>query len=393
MSVEAIIAGHICLDVIPELPRSGGDFRFRPGTLVPAGPVTISTGGCVPNTGLALHRLGATVRLMGKVADDPFGRTVGEMLTSIDDHLARGLLVAPGENTSYSVILSPPGEDRMILHFPGTNDTFEAGDIPQEAFAKVRLFHFGYPPIMARMYKDGGENLSLMMARAKAAGLTTSLDMAYTDPSSPGGGSDWRHILTATLPSVDVFLPSLEETLLMLDPEESRELLEDGSAALEDVPAERVSALGEELISMGAAIVGLKAGERGMYVRTATEERLAEAGPAIPRDKRVWARRELWSSVFETEAVGTTGAGDATVAGFLFGLLKNMSPEETVTAACAVAASSVEAADATGGVKCWDETRERIESGWKRRRHQAGEAWSEGDQLGLWIGLQDSFRT
>ena len=276
----------------------------------------------------------------------------------------------------------------MILHFPGANDTFEVGDIPPDALSKARLFHFGYPPIMARMYEDSGENLDRVLRRAKATGLTTSVDMAYPDPSSPAGRADWRRILTTALPDVDVFLPSLEETLLMLSPREFGELLEDSPAVLDRVPADRVSGLGEELISMGVAIVGIKAGDRGLYLRTASAERLTGAGLAVPASTESWTDRELWSSVFEVEAVGTTGAGDATVAGFLFALLNDMSPEETLTAACAVGASSVEAADATTGVRNWQKTQERIKAGWRRRKGPGG-PWNESADPGVWSGPRD----
>jgi hypothetical protein len=40
-----IVAGHLCLDLIPMLP---GEVRYTPGTLASVGPVTVSTGGCVP---------------------------------------------------------------------------------------------------------------------------------------------------------------------------------------------------------------------------------------------------------------------------------------------------------------------------------------------------------
>ena len=46
--------------------------------------------------------------------------------------------------------------DRSFLHCPGANDTFGPEDIDVERLAGVSLFHFGYPPLMRRMYSDGG---------------------------------------------------------------------------------------------------------------------------------------------------------------------------------------------------------------------------------------------
>ena len=74
---DAIVAGHICLDIIPDLSGSTLEqFRrtFAPGKLLQVGSAALGTGGTVSNVGLALHKLGMDVRLMGKVGDDAFGQ-------------------------------------------------------------------------------------------------------------------------------------------------------------------------------------------------------------------------------------------------------------------------------------------------------------------------------
>ncbi|HEX9058454.1 MAG TPA: carbohydrate kinase family protein [Ktedonobacterales bacterium] len=386
---EVIVAGHICLDVIPDLPSGSGGFGFRPGTLTEIGPVTIATGGCVSNTGQALHRLGVGTRLVCKVGNDPFGWLVRETLTRVSPALVDGVIVADGEQTSYSIILSPPGEDRMILHDPGANDTFTSGDVPDSALAEGRLFHFGYPPLMREMYADGGAHLAALLRRAQAAGLTTGVDMAYPDPGGRAAHVDWRDILTNALPFVDVFAPSLGEVLLMMEPQVARALMGRGEAALAEMPLARISLLATTLIGMGAAIVALKLGERGLYLRTAGVERLQRAGRGMPDNLAEWADRELWSPIFETQVVGTNGAGDATVAGLLLGLVRGMSPEGALTAACAVGASSVEAADATSGVRGWEETRLRIAGGWRRRDAPAVDGWNANASDGVRRGPSD----
>ena len=75
MTVDAVIAGHVSLDVFPQL---FGPVDLAPGRLNAIGPATFSTGGAVSNTGLAMRRLGVDVRLVGKVGDDLFGRAVLE---------------------------------------------------------------------------------------------------------------------------------------------------------------------------------------------------------------------------------------------------------------------------------------------------------------------------
>ena len=388
-AIEAIIAGHICVDIIPALPPGDTALQFHPGVLVETGPATVATGGCVSNTGQALHRLGVSTRLVGKVGDDAFGKVVRDVLDRSGAELARGLLMVDGEQTSYSVILNPPGRDRMFLHYPGANDTFVCADIPDEVFAQGRIFHFGYPPLMRRMYEDDHE-LACLMRRAREAGLTTGLDMAYPDPERASGRANWRAILASVLPLVDVFVPNLDEVSYMLDGSTATiDTLAAGPTRAEHV-AEYASDLGSRLLALGAGVVGIKAGDLGFYLRTGSEERLRLAGRGMPSDYEAWAGRELWSSIFEVSMKSTVGAGDATVAGFIFGLLRGVVPEEAVTAACAVGASSVEAADATSGVVAWERVRERIEAGWCRKRLELGAGWTSSPTGGVWLGPRDA---
>ncbi|MDD4891744.1 MAG: carbohydrate kinase family protein [Phycisphaerae bacterium] len=357
---QVIVAGCVCLDVIPGWPAGAAVADILPGKLIEMGPVSVATGGAVSNTGLALHRLGVPVQLVGKVGDDPFGRMILEAFERQGPGLADGMVVAPGEATSYSVVINPPGVDRSFLHCPGANHTFVADDVPYDRVADpaMRLFHFGYPPIMRRTFANDGEQLERMFARVGEFGVTTSLDMCGFDPASPAGQVDWPRLLARVLPAVDLFLPSLDETLQMFHP---------GGAETGDMNV--IRSLADRLLAMGAAVVGFKLGDQGLYVRTTADaNRLAAAGKAFVGVKLdAWLNRELAAPCFEVEVAGTTGAGDCTIAGFLAGLLAGLSPEETATAATAVGACSVEQPDATSGVPHWSAVRKRVESGWRRR--------------------------
>ncbi|UCC69844.1 MAG: carbohydrate kinase family protein, partial [Armatimonadota bacterium] len=200
-----------------ETAEAGLDALLTPGRLIEMGPLTTATGGPVSNTGLALHRLGVPCKLMGKVGDDLVGSAILDILRAAAPELAEGMIVERGLATSYTVVISPPGVDRIFLHCPGANDTFGADDIDYDQLSGARLFHFGYPPLMRRMFLDGGAELSALLHRVKERGLTTSLDMARPDPASEAGKANWRHILQRALPHADVFLPSFDETLFMLD--------------------------------------------------------------------------------------------------------------------------------------------------------------------------------
>src|SRR5512140_889500 len=148
---DVMVAGHICLDVQPDLSgnaRKPFEEIFLPGHLVSSGPVLYSTGGAVANTGLGLNKLGIATCLVGKIGRDLFGQAIRQAVSTYGEHLADELLIDPSLDTSYSIIINYPGVDRIFLHNPGANDSFQASDVPFDQLKRVRLFHFGYPPLM-----------------------------------------------------------------------------------------------------------------------------------------------------------------------------------------------------------------------------------------------------
>jgi sugar/nucleoside kinase (ribokinase family) len=385
---SAVVAGHICLDIIPEILDAEHErslTRLEPGRLVEIGPAAFSTGGPVSNTGLALHKLGVPTRLMGKIGADSFGRIIDEIVSGVSPELARGMIVDAGSSTSYSLIISPPGVDRIFLHSPGANHTFCAADVDYELSAGADVFHFGYPPVMRRMYENGGREMAEMFRRVNAAGVLTSLDMAFPDPSSPAGKADWHEIFQAVLPAVDIFLPSIEELLFCLDRSLYTRLAGRDGKLLERVTPALLHDVSAELLAMGVKIVVLKLGESGFYLRTADADALRGLGHGIDGD--AWGRRELWAPCFQVNVAGTTGSGDATIAGFLAALLRGLPPMESATMAVAVGACNVEAPDALSGLRAWDETRARIASGWPHRALAlAAPGWKWDIAHQLWIG-------
>jgi sugar/nucleoside kinase (ribokinase family) len=397
--VKVIVAGHICLDLIPTFEQRQSDIEtlLAPGKLVVVGPMMTVTGGAVSNTGLALHCLGLSTRLMGKVGDDLFGRATLDVLRSYDPALADGMIVAEGEASSYTIVVNPPGVDRMFLHCPGPNDTFSVDDMADEQLASARLFHFGYPPLVRRMYLDGGQELETLFRRAKAQGLITSLDMALPDPETEAGRVAWADILARVLPYVDLFLPSLEEILFMLNRERFDQIQhETGSMdVLSQADGRLLSELAEQLLAWGVTIVVFKLGNQGLYLRTTSDvARLSALGGNVLDNPLRWQHRELLTPCFQVEVVGTTGAGDRTIAGFLAGLLHGLGPEDTMTGAVAVGAYSVEKADAARGIPSWSALQRRIQAGWKRRPVTLPlPGWRQGTAKGIWIGPNDTDRT
>lgn len=368
---KIISAGHICIDITPVFPtsRSYGELGelLVPGKLIHMDAADVHTGGSVANTGLALKKLGNDTVLMGKVGSDAFGGMVRSILES---HGVTGLIVDPDSSTSYSVVLAVPGVDRIFLHDPGANDSFCSADIPDAALEDAALFHFGYPPIMKRMYSDGGAELERIFCRMKARGIATSLDLAAVDPDSEAGRADWEAILSRVLPYVDFFLPSFEELCFMLDRPRYERLAAGGGDMTEglDMMAE-AAPLAERLLAMGCPAVVIKCGVSGMYYRSASAEALGKVGSRLGLDTALWADRAGVQPCFVPDALlSGTGAGDTSIAAFLTALIRGKSPERCVALACAEGACCVTAYDALGGLKPLEELEARIDSGWETRK-------------------------
>ena len=183
---DIIVAGHLCLDIIPGLQNINiqqPENFFVPGKLVDSSPAEVSTGGCVSNTGLGLTKMGVSTALMGKVGNDSFGQIVRSIIKD-KWGITEGMIVDKNAVTSHTIVVSPKGYDRMFIHCPGANDTFCASDIDFDLLSKAKHFHFGYPPLMREMYINNGEELVKIFQAAKECGVTTSLDMALSDPDS-----------------------------------------------------------------------------------------------------------------------------------------------------------------------------------------------------------------
>ena len=389
---RVVAAGHICLDVIPGLDHHVNENLadlFRPGHLIVTGPALFSTGGSVSNTGLALSRLGIPTRLVAKVGEDPFGKIVCALVDQFDPRLGCDLVVDPQVSTSYTVIISLPDIDRVFLHCPGANDTFGAEDVRLDLVAQADLFHFGYPPAMRRMYEQDGAELTTVFRQVKTRNVTTSLDLSFPDPSSDSGRVNWKVILGSVLPFVDIFLPSFEEIFSMLHPEAFRRMTQSvpEGQILSMVTPDLLSSLAHELIEMGAKIVVIKMGSRGLYLRTAGQAALEQVGKAAPMKPAVWADQEIWAPCFRVNVVGTTGSGDATIAGFLSALLRGLNPRQAVRAAVAVGACNVEAADALQGIRTWEQTMKRIQLGWEHLPLSLdAPLWHWDQESGVWVG-------
>lgn len=391
---DAMVAGHICFDVIPYFPHNGAqsiEELLRPGKLVAVGEAKMSIGGPVANTGIILKTLGCKVCFCASIGDDDFGKMTLEYLQR--NGRARGIGVLEGTISSYTVVLAMPGIDRIFLHNPGSNNLFSVENLDAGLLKRCRCFHFGYPPLMRRMYEKEGRELQRIFQVVKDSGVTTSCDMALPDPDSEAGKVKWKSILANVLPYIDIFLPSIEETFYMLEPAEFLKMKNKhrGAELIDYLGLEDYTRLADRLLELGTRMIGLKAGHRGFYFKSASEEVLKQLGVGRPLQLSQWADRELWCPAFKVPNLASeTGAGDAFIAGFLTALLRGKSLEKTLKIATCVAWQNLQDLDAQSGVRGWEETRDILER--KMPLNDAlisSSSWKWHPDLDLWSGPPD----
>lgn len=247
--------------------------------------IRMSAAGTAGGTGLVLARLGADVASYGAVGDDMTAVALLTLLTEEGVDVT-GLVRKQEHQTSASVIPVRPSGERPAWHCIGANGAFTLDDLDPAAHLADHV-HLGGPEFL------GGEAAGQVLAAARTAGATTSLDVLA--PGDP----DLLAWIAEALPHADYLLPNDEQVL--------------GFTGATDL-AEGARAL----VAAGAGCVAVTQGARGALVVTADE--VVEV-PA-----------------YAVDVVDTTGCGDAFSAGFLRGRSLGRSLADSARLGCATAA-------------------------------------------------------
>ncbi|GGM64899.1 carbohydrate kinase family protein [Microbacterium saperdae] len=327
------VAGHICLDITPQV-RASVD--IRPGQIIEIGPAAVSAGGSVANTGGVLADLGADITPFATIGADEFGTLLRSRLESrgfpiatldVSDHLA----------TSYSLVIEKPGLDRTFWQHTGANDEFDGTGIPVNSFD---LLHVGYPSLLPALRSDHGRPLHELFARARSAGTTTSLDLAVVDHTADASRDDWKPTLRSVFSECDIASPSLDDltSALGIDEPYSPQL---------------VDSLSEQILAHGVAVIAISAGRHGLHLRTGSAARLRGAGRALAPIADLWADRTLTLPPYAVPHHATTnGAGDASTAGLLFAISQGASPDQALALAAACSAAVISGRRPDGDAIC-----------------------------------------
>lgn len=272
-SFDILVAGEINPDLI-----LSGDVEPAFGQvekLVDAAALTIGSSSAIFACGAA--RLGLRIAFIGKCGDDVFGRF---MLAEMQKHQVdvSNVLIVEGGSTGLSVILNR-GVDRAILTHLGLVADLQATDITDGLLAQARHLHVASYFLQTKLQTG----LPALFKRARALGLTTSLDTNY-DPSKQWSGFD--ELLAVT----DVFLPNEAE---------ARSL-----TGAEDVD-EAAARLGPKV-----EVLAIKLGKAGALGISESQKIQVESIPVKIMD--------------------TVGAGDSFDAGFIYGYLNDWPLERSL---------------------------------------------------------------
>lgn len=269
------------------------DVLVRPVEAIPEGQggalveeIRMTAAGPAGGTALVLARLGADVRSLGAIGTDAAGDLLLALLAAegVD---TSGLARRADVQTSASVLPIRPDGSRPAFHVIGANGTYGEDDVDWAAVEAATHVHLGGPEFL------GGEVAGRILARARAAGATTSADVL-----APGdlGVLEW---IAPALAHLDYLLPNDEQVL--------------GFTGADDLVAGC-----RMLVQRGVGCVAATCGADGVLLVDADG---AERVPALAVD-----------------VVDTTGCGDAFSAGLIRGLELGRSRCDAAVLGCAAAA-------------------------------------------------------
>ena len=298
------IAGSVIVDKINEIsayPNAGELTQIR--------SIQNAAGGCVPNVALDLKKITPqlTVSAIGKIGNDAEGEFITDILQT-GGVSTTGLAVMAGEKTTFTEVMSIPGEQRTFFVYPGSGADFGISDMDFDAI-DAKILHLGYFLLLQKV--DDGDGLKILQ-KAKEAGMETSIDLVSEN-------SDRYGLVLPCLPYTDYLI--INE-------------LEAGKLAGIEPTAENLQAIAEKLKALGVQKkVIIHMPERSVCL---SDEGYSALGSYILPDGYIQ---------------GTTGAGDAFCAGALVGIYNGWTDLEIMEFASACAVMALSSPDATSGMK------------------------------------------
>ncbi len=243
-----------------------------------------SGGGQAANTCYALARWGFSIGFVGKVGRDEFGLFLKRSLEGVD---ISGVTI--DEQSGVCLIVVDQEGERTIFVFPNANDKLELKEVDLDFVFQTRFVYFSS--------FAGESGLKLQKALSKLLPPEVSLALDIGEIYAQKGLDELKPILTRT----KVMFGTEKEISLLVNNQLDKAI--------------------DSLLGLSVEAIVIKKGAEGAKIVT------QNGGFDVPARK--------------VEVVDTTGAGDVFAAGFLAGLLKNLSLEKAGKLASILASKSV----------------------------------------------------
>lgn len=182
--MAVLVFGSLNMDLVVRVPRLPG-----PGETVQGGDLERIPGGKGANQAVAAARLGAKVRMFGRVGDDDFGRALLRELRSADVDTAGVRFERDAPTGTASIMVAPEGQN-MIAVAPGANGRVSADDA-----RGLQLWMDSEAVLMLQLEVPVAANLAAARA-AKLAGAKVILDPAPAPRDAPSELLEMADVLT-----------------------------------------------------------------------------------------------------------------------------------------------------------------------------------------------------
>jgi sugar/nucleoside kinase (ribokinase family) len=311
MDMDATLFGLIVADIIAQ--PMGLRPPPAPGGLQIVNSVSLTTGGNVCNTGLAMAKLGMKVAAAGMVGRDVLGAAVLENLKRGGMDIS-AVIVNENAQTSATVVAVEEGGERCFFHTPGATPLLDSDAFGKcmGMFKQSRFVQVGYFGLLPTITPD----LPRLLEELRASAPQVKIALDTVNPPAEG------ELLWPILPQVHIFAPSRTEAAALTGERE---------------PARMVAAFRRH---MPNGLIGIKLDVEGCYLDD--------------------GKKSVHVPACKIAVVDTTGAGDTWFGGLLTGLSHNMPLEQAGRFANRAAADCCTALGASAGVRSFAETMARI---------------------------------
>lgn len=283
---RVVVVGDVAVDVVARL-----EGELAIGSDAPAA-IAQRAGGAGANTARWLARAGAAVTLVGRVGADLAGEAATAALRA--EGVDCALTADHARPTATILVLVHPGGERTMIPDRGANLGLAVADLDAVAFRSGDHLHLsGY----ALLHPGPRPAAAAALERARAAGVTTSVDPASAAPLAAMG----VEAFTTLVAGVDLLLPNRAEAALLAGTDDATE---------------------------AARLLGAR--HREVAVSLGPEGALWSGGGVVVHRPAIPLAIE-----------DSTGAGDAFTAGFLVARLEGAGPGEALDAGIALAAQAL----------------------------------------------------